>query len=448
MKSIRWRLVTWLVSGLVLLAGLAGYALYHTARKEAAELFDYELRTVAISLPASLDDAASEGPGAAELGDLSEDRLVIQRWGDDGVPQYRAKAALQMPRLPAGFHEQAWDETHWRVFGMHLPGRFVQVAQPVSVRDALAVKMALRIVAPLWLMVPVIVVFVLWVVSLGLRPIAAISRSVAQRSYDSLAPLHFDQTIPSEIALLVDSLNDMLARLDHAVGAQRTFVANAAHELRSPLAALKLQVQLAARQGTLGADTQLANKLEERLNRIIHLVQQLLALARADADAADVDLVVDLRAIAERAVADYSLQAEVQGIDLGLDARPEPMLVHADATGIAMLLSNLIDNALRHTPGGGAVDVRLVSDGSNVSMAVIDGGNGIPEAEMAKVTDRFYRGSTAIAQGSGLGLSIVARIVERHRAHLRMHNRTDCRGLIVEIAGLRAASASAPPDNH
>ncbi|QHE92562.1 two-component sensor histidine kinase [Pandoraea fibrosis] len=440
MKSIRWRLIVWLLVGLILLALVAGYSLYRTARNEAAELFDYELRTVALSLPVtSSEEALTEGPGKADWGSLAEDRLVIQRWEGNNIPQYHNDAALSMPRLTPGFHDKEWDETHWRVYGMQLPDRYVQVAQPIAVRDSLAVGMALRIIAPLWVLVPAIVMFVLWVVSKGLQPISAVSRSVAQRSYESLTPLSFDQPIPSEISSLVNSLNDLLKRLDQAASAQRVFVANAAHELRSPLAALKLQLQHARQQGALGSDSTIAAKLEGRLNRLIHLVQQLLDLARADADQIDIANVIDIRALAEHVVGDYSFTAESRDIDLGLVGPDSPLFVHGDATGLTMLLVNLVDNALRHTPDGGAVDVRLSSQPEGVALEVIDTGHGIAPEELEKVTTRFYRGTDAVGQGSGLGLSIVSRVAERHHARLMLENRPDGAGLTARVAYLLRA---------
>ncbi len=445
MKSIRWRLIVWLLAGLVILAIVAGYALYRTARAEAAELFDYELRTVALSLPVTSEDGApAKAPGKADWGGLAEDRLVIQRWEGDNIAQYHSDEALAMPRLTPGFHDKEWEEIHWRVYGIQLPDRYVQVAQPIAVRDTLAVGMALRIIAPLWVLVPVIVMFVLWVVSKGLEPIAAISRSVAQRSYDTLTPLSFDQPIPSEIASLVHSLNDLLTRLDQAASAQRVFVANAAHELRSPLAALKLQLQHANRQGALGADATVAAKLEGRLNRLIHLVQQLLDLARADADHVNIENVLDIRALAEHVVGDYSFTAESRGIDLGLVAPDIPLFVHGDSTGLTMLMANLVDNALRHTPEGGAVDVHLRGEAQGVALEVIDTGPGIPQAELDKVTTRFYRGAEAIGQGSGLGLSIVSRVAERHHTKLSLKNRVDRAGLVARVAFLLAVDGPEP----
>ena len=149
MNSIRWRLIVWLLTGLILLALVAGYFLYRTARNEAAELFDYELRTVALSLPVTSEDGTqAEGPGKADWGGLAEDRLVIQRWEGNNIPQYHNDAALSMTRLTPGFHDKEWDETHWRVYGMQLPDRYVQVAQPIAVRDSLAIGMALPYAMP------------------------------------------------------------------------------------------------------------------------------------------------------------------------------------------------------------------------------------------------------------------------------------------------------------
>ncbi len=254
--------------------------------------------------------------------------------------------------------------------------------------------------------------------------------------------MHLAGRVPVELKPLVDGLNDLLNRLDIASQSQRTFVADAAHELRSPLAALKLQIQTAERDGSVAGSTTFA-RIEGRLDRLIHLVQQLLTLAREDAPRAVQFKVVSLRGLAERAVADASVLAEARKIDLGLecdDASTAHDLynVHAEAGGIEVLLNNVIDNAIRYTPEHGKVDVILARNGAEVSVRVVDSGPGIPETELERVFDRFYGSIGRKEQGSGLGLAIASRIAQRHNATLRPENNNGRPGLSVALTGLRS----------
>jgi two-component system OmpR family sensor kinase len=245
--------------------------------------------------------------------------------------------------------------------------------------------------------------------------------------------------VPVEIRPLVDALNDLLRRLNDASQAQRIFVADAAHELRTPLTALKLQLQVARRDGALQGDGQTLERLEGRLNRIIHLAHQLLAMAREDANRAASMTPVSLRRLAERSVSDLSLLAEAKHIDLGLEERTrdrsDDYVVMGDEHALGILLNNLVDNAIRHTPEGGKVDVILARDTQGVGVEVIDTGTGIAPDELDRVFDRFYRGTGAQGSGSGLGLAIASSIAGRHGATLNVSNRDDG-GLIVSVAAL------------
>jgi two-component system, OmpR family, sensor kinase len=286
----------------------------------------------------------------------------------------------------------------------------------------------------------VTIVLVLLVVALGLAPIGGLSRLLATRSLDSLEPLRLDGKVPVEIRPLVEALNDLLQRLDAASAAQRAFVADAAHELRSPLAALKLQLQAASNNGTLKDDGQTLERIDARLNRMIRLVQQLLTLAREDAQPASAGTCVSLRRLGEHAVSDFSLLAEEKQIDLGLEFRhpvtqADTCDVLADPHGLAVLLNNLIDNAIGYTPQGGKVDVVLTRTLDRLGLEVVDNGPGIPEADLERVLDRFYRGEHARGTGSGLGLAIVARIAQRQQLTLSLRNNVEAGGLTVSVNG-------------
>ncbi|MCC8391534.1 two-component sensor histidine kinase [Paraburkholderia sp. MMS20-SJTR3] len=449
MTSIRRWLLGWLIFGMAVASVIAAYAIFHTARREASELFDYELRTVALSLPANLSGAGDGETHSPDLGDLADDRILIQIWDRAGTPIYHSGQAPVFERLPPGFNTVRDGDSHWRTFGVAHADRYVQVAQPVSVREDLALHLALHTMWPLGVLLPVTIMLVLLVVARGLAPIGGLSRALATRTIDSLEPLRLDGTVPVEIRPLVEALNDLLQRLSSASHAQRTFIADAAHELRSPLAALKLQLQAASRDGSLKGERQTLERLEQRVNRIIHLVQQLLTLAREDAQPVTSMVPVSLRRIGEQAVSDLSLLAELREIDLGLECEQEQgpsdaYTVLAEPHALGVLLGNLINNAIRHTPPGGRVDVVLTRDGERIGIEVVDSGSGIEETELERVFDRFYRGGGAKGEGSGLGLAIVARIAERHQLALSLRNNVGAPGLRVSVSGLRAPAADAP----
>jgi two-component system OmpR family sensor kinase len=440
--SIRRRMLVSLMLGLVAVNVVAGYAIFRSARDEASELFDYELRVVASSLPSGVASTAVSVTNDAAMSSLREDHLRIETWDNAGRLTYQSRRDEPLPLLGPGLRTVEHDDEHFRVFGMQQPERFVQVAQPVDVRDKLALQLALRTLWPLWVILPIALLLVLVVVSDGLRPVRSLSRSLGARTAEMLEPLPVDASTPAELRPLTGALNDLLERLDFALQAQRTFIADAAHELRSPLAALKLHLQVAAREGRLRGEGDALPKLEQRLNRTIHLVQQLLTLAREDAGQREMVAVIDLRVLAQQVVGDLSLLAEQKRIDLGLELDGAPHTdyrVSGDAASLTVLINNLVDNAIRYSPNGGCIDVRLCRADSAVTITVADEGPGIPDDELPRVVDRFYRGEGAAGQGSGLGLAIVSRIAQRHGARLLLSNRTPKPGLCAQVAGLRAA---------
>ncbi|MDR6422084.1 two-component system OmpR family sensor kinase [Paraburkholderia phenoliruptrix] len=440
MTSIRRWLLGWLICGLAAASAAAAFGIFRTAREEASELFDYELRTVALSLPTNFETAETVDRKGPEFEGISDDLILIEIWDKSGTLVYHSRQAPVLTRVPDGIHTIERNEVHWRVLALQQPDRFVQVAQPVSVRDALALRLALHTLWPLAVLMPVTIVLVLFVVGKGLAPIGGLSRLLGTRSLESLEPIHLDDKVPVEIRPLVDALNDLLQRLNVASRAQRTFIADAAHELRSPLTALKLQLQAAEKNGTLTGDGQTLERIDTRLNRLIRLVHQLLTLAHEDAESTSTAVVVSLRKIGEQAVGDFSLLADDKQIDLGLESRPpvtrdDACNVLADAHGVSVLLNNLVDNAIRYTPPGGKVDVVLTRNGDRFGFEVVDTGPGIPEEDLNRVLDRFYRGQHTKGTGSGLGLAIAARIAQRQQLRLSLRNNADGRGLSASVSG-------------
>ncbi|QYY27705.1 MULTISPECIES: sensor histidine kinase [Cupriavidus] len=430
MRSIQRTLLWWLAAGLMAGIAIATVLIYGQARQEANALFDYQMKQVAAALPSQFADPVAppflmEGGPGADLLHADED-VVIHIWDGSGRSLYLSHAHPALPaRAELGFSNVTTGEGEWRLYSMQLGPAVVQIAQPMSARRTLAARMALRTVAPLLLLLPLLAWLVWMAVGRGLRPLREIATEVRARDANALTPLAV-RPMPDEIAPLSDALNQLLGRLSHAIDTQRAFVADAAHALRTPLTALQLQAQLVERAEDPQARRQAVSNLRQGLERLTHLVAQLLTLARQEPGAVTLPQEpVDLHEVASTVVADMAQAALDREIDLGLDADSVPVAsVHGDADALRILLTNLIDNALAYIPRGSRVDVqvRQATGGRAVQLVVSDNGPGIPAAERGRVFDRFYRLPDAPTGGSGLGLAIVAEIAQSHGARVSLED--------------------------
>jgi signal transduction histidine kinase len=322
----------------------------------------------------------------------------------------------------------------WRTYGLQTLDGVIQIAQPVRVREVLARGAALRVVIPLLLLLPLLGAAIAGVVGSGLRPLRRVAGEVQRRNADSLTPIAAER-LPQEVAPLVNELNRLLARLHAAFQAQRAFVADAAHELRSPLTAVRLQLQLLDRAPDEGARSEARANLGAAVERAIHLVEQLLTLARNEPRAIAQDLApIALDQTAADGVADTHALALDRQIDLALEA--EPVTVVGDREALRTLVRNLVDNAVRYTPPGGRVRVRARAAAQGAVLEVTDSGPGIPAPERERVFDRFYRRTGTASEGSGLGLAIVKAIADRHGAQVRIDGGPEG-GLQVTVAFAR-----------
>jgi len=322
----------------------------------------------------------------------------------------------------------------WRVYTLVQGTHALQIAQAIDEREAIATRTALRTLLPFIVLIPLLGVMIWFGVGRGLSPLETMSRALGKRRADALAPLT-ERGLPEELKPLAASVNALLARLDAALGAQRRFTADAAHELRTPLAALKLQLDVARRVGDDPARVAAYDDLEGGVERASHLVDQLLTLARVEPEALATRAVdCDLVALAKDAIVARGALAAKKHVDLGL-ARETSARVHGDPASLAILLSNLLDNALRYTPPGGRVDVAIDrGDDGGAILTVADTGPGIPADERERVFDRFFRGGDAGASaGSGLGLSIVRRIADAHGAAITLGDAREGTGLVVTV---------------
>jgi two-component system OmpR family sensor kinase len=446
-KTIRHQLLLGLLAGGLLCTALAGVALYRKVLEEANEMCDYQLRQLALTLP-----FPGAQPPPREAGD-PEEEMLVQVWDRAGLPVYTSAPRPLLPRAARlGFTNAPTASENWRVYAVRREGGQVQVAQQVSDREALAAKMALRSLLPFLLMFPMLGILIYVVVGRSVRPLENLARSLGQRSPLTLHPLSPVGLSP-ELAPVVTALNDLLAQLQGALASQRAFIADAAHELRSPLAALKLQAQLAERAGDLAQRSVAFVKLHERLDRTTHLVAQLLLAAREeDTHRMASATPLDLLELARQCVGDRYLLADSRAIDLGVvcpDAIDEggATTVLGDPDSLQVLLGNLVDNALRYAPGGSRVDVIVSGMLGQVVLQVVDAGPGIPEHERARVFDRFYRGELHHGAGSGMGLAIVKSIAAVHGAAVTLGAGADGAGLTVAVRFSAAPLSSGAPAN-
>ena len=420
MKSIRHQLLVALLGAISLALLLGAFVIYRSTLAEVDDLFDYQLRQLALSLR----DQAYHNAFAPATEDVAEDfDFVIQVWSPEGVRVYYSHPHKTLPGLvQIGYNTITTPEGNWRVFAAQLNSLVIQVAQPLKVRNQMALRTAVHVLMPLGALLPVLTLLIWILVSRGLAPLDRLAKAVATRSPRALEPLP-EQKAPEEVLPLVRSLNDLLARLAEALTAQRAFIADAAHELRTPIAAMQLQAQLVERaESKEEAQTSMAD-LKAGIQRASHAVIQLLTLARQDPDMAAKPYVsVSLAELARSVVGDQIALAGAKDIDLGIEEADDKAIVLGDTEGLRILLTNLVENAVRYTPMGGQVDVHVSCEDGGPVIEVSDTGPGIPLKDQARVFDRFYRGEATTEPGTGLGLAIVKTIADRHGAKIELSN--------------------------
>jgi two-component system OmpR family sensor kinase len=403
-----------------------GITAYRTALQEANEIFDYHMQQMALSL------GGVNGGGRGAQDDLE---LVVQAWTAEGLQVFQSTARAGLPqRAVLGFSNVEAEGRRYRVVSVQTGGQVVQVAQELVVRERLASRLALRTVTPIALMLPILMLVVGWVVSRSLAPVERVRAQLAKRAAEDLSPVG-EGGLPAEIKPMVQELNSLLGRVQQSFKAQQHFVADAAHELRSPLTALNLQVQALQRAPDGPARALAQTRLAAGIARASHLVEQLLLLARQEADGSEHQSVA-LAPLLRQIAAELAPAALARQIDLGL-LHADALSTPGNAAALATLLRNLLGNALKYTPEGGRVDVSLLAGegGQAALIRIDDSGPGIAEAERERVFDRFYRTAEAAehASGSGLGLAIARVIADKHGASLTLGKAEQLGGLRVEL---------------
>ncbi|HEY7929735.1 MAG TPA: ATP-binding protein [Steroidobacteraceae bacterium] len=424
MRSIRTRLLLALLALVAAVSVLAGVLTYRRVLAETSDLLDYQLRQMALSLENQIPLAPRRLPESGA-------DYIIEIWNLFGVIEYASRGVQGTPtiiRPLIGYADLQLQGRRWRAYGLQTVDGIIDVAQPVGVRNALARAAALRVLLPMVALLLLLALAVAAVVGGSLAPLRRLALEVQRRDVHSLTPLAAGR-LPEELSPLVEQLNGLLRRLDEAFAAQRSFIADAAHELRSPLTALRLQLQLLERAPDASARDQALSALGAAVERAVHLVSQLLTLARNEPQDARARELVPLLITepAAEAVAETHALAVSRAVELSLDSpAAERVWVRGDREALRILVRNLVDNAVRYSPRGGRVEVRIgvegAAAGGRALLQVDDTGPGIPAAEREHAFDRFHRRASAAEEGCGLGLAIVQVIAERHAASVSLED--------------------------
>jgi two-component system, OmpR family, sensor kinase len=436
MCSLRRALLLWLIPMFVIVGGASAALSYWSYNTMVGAFMDDQMEQLATAISASEEHLMPATQNAERVHKWGN--YVTQVWSADGAllanswPQLRAGLQSQ-----TGFSDIEHDGRRWRVYvAQPSPnGHRVQVLQSGTFRKHVAAERAGAAIAPVLMLLP-LSMLVLWgfarMVSRALQDIA---RQAASQDEHSISELPLAR-VPEEIQPLVQSFNSLLSRLKEAFVTQRRFVQDAAHELRTPITAVALQLENVRRDLPPGACADSFAQLQAGVSRAQKLVDQLLRLSRQKA-LAEPKVPVDLQAQLHESINALIALADQRNIDLGLvgpDTPPsQPLTLRCASGDLRSLLDNLIENALRYTPEGGVVDVRLVNEQGKPAVEVVDSGPGIPEDMLPRVFDRFFRVPGTGAPGSGLGLAIAQSAAERCGLRIQLRNRDDRSGLIARV---------------
>jgi two-component system, OmpR family, sensor kinase len=424
MKSLKAKMfvalsLLWMAGGL-----LGAGSTYWLERNQMNDLLDAHLKGAALWLSAGRVGAM----GAHGAPGHSPDGFVGQVWrrGDERPSDSSDSDVLFDRHAVEGFSVQRVAGEPYQVYTLRQDGNELvyQVGQPIAYREETARHAALLSLWPRLVFIPLIWLSIMLVVNRALAPLARASSQAEHVGIDSFEPLDVSQ-LPDEVKSLAVSINRMLARLQVDVAIKKRFIADAAHELRTPIAALQLRADHLANASEGTARTKCKRDLDHSLARIAALISQLLDLARADAhvDTADRGW-VDMRTLVQLVVEDFLPIADARSIDLGV-RRFDKAKVYAIESELRMAVRNIVENALNYSPEGGRIDIDVLHTTTGVVVSVVDSGPGIPDHMLTRVFDRFYRNQVGWKEGSGLGLSIVRAVVEKYRGTISLENRND-----------------------
>jgi two-component system OmpR family sensor kinase len=434
-RSLRNQLVLALCVLVSVVGVVQGISSYQLSRAGMSALLDLRLEQAATRLYSS--GLADSLPTIAARGSQPEGDIVVTIWKEGVTSPYRStEPSLALPRdAEPGFATSSVNGENWRIYTLREPSMVIQVAQRSRVRHELTEARSMNTLWPMIVLVPLVWIAVLLVVRRALRRLTSLGAQV-----QAIDPTHFKTLstsgVPTAIRPFIASINMMIERLAQSIETERKFIADAAHELRTPITALQLQADNLQPHIAPG-NRERFGELQSGITRSGRLIAQLLRLARADAALQPDTLTrVDVSKVVVEVVAEVLPIAMKRGIDIGAEEMTSAH-VRANEADIGIALRNLVSNAIRYTPDGGKVDLSVHLRDSMVWIEVVDTGPGIDEALLPRVFDRFFRANTQ-TEGSGLGLSIVQAIVNRYDGMASLRNRDDGQTGIVASVGFIA----------
>jgi len=433
-RSLRIQLLVWLIALYAAFTAATVFLTYRQYDSNINAYWDGQMRTLAVSYAGRLTGGDSPPP-LRRLDDYAVQHHgadIVQLWSADGRLTATSWPVAGLGLQPhAGFRTVRIADGRWRVFTMDSAPRRVQIVTSEDFRRRVIRDMTWDSAKPIVYLAPLSIAILWLVISLVLRPMTQLVRTLAEQDERNLAELS-PRRVPQELLPLIHSMNGLLRRMRAAFDSQQRFVADAAHELGTPITAVKLQIENLRRK-VAGSAAEELQELEAGVERLNRIVRQLLQLARQEVtheeDSAES---VDIAAIAKDSVRSFVALAETRTIDLGM-GEVQPLRARLDPNQLRIVLENLLDNAVRYTPPGGRIDVTVREVEGAVVIEVSDNGPGIPSADLERVFSRFYRVRATGAEGSGLGLAIARAAAERCRSSIELFNHSPAAGLTARI---------------
>jgi two-component system OmpR family sensor kinase len=429
MISLRKVALIWTTILLTIVATAVVVASRHVAIVEVNKLLDNELQQIAINAGHGLKEDALEPLLETE----TENRVSVQIWSRTGEIIHESKMTDKLPRQKElGFSDVEVSGYPWRVFTTSDGQLFAQIGQRWSARLEIANHAAVAAAVPLLAAFPIAWIAVILGLDQLLQRLSGFSNALANRSVDAKDPIILGE-MPDEFVPTISAINSLIDRHRLAVEQQKQFVSEAAHELRTPLAALQIQIDNLGNRPDVEVQREISKELSGGVRRASAMVGQLLKMARLDdplVSYREADL--DLKELIVSVVSDFVLTSARGGVELSMTIDETPTIRGSDAE-IRLLFANLIDNAIRYTPYGGNVEVFIKQADLGVSVEIVDSGIGIPDGALPRIFDRFYRAAPSDIEGTGLGLAIARKIAERNKFQLVIVNRKDHKGVVAQV---------------
>ena len=457
--SLFLEILDWMLAPLMILWPISMALEYSMAYSVANTAYDRELRNELVVISRQItygNGRVTLPPSAAAWRNLKSDEFsdstfqvrgldneVIE--GEQALPNVEFQPDMEPERVY--FRNDTLHQREVRVAYMFAQVRgltgavLVQVAETEEKRSLLASGIIGGVLAGQFVLLPLALVMVWLGLSKGIAPLEEMRNTIRGRKPHDLSPI--DSTdAPEEIRPFIDSINDLMRRLELSLKSQQRFVADAAHQMRTPLAGLKTQAELVLRQCDIGGIEQTMRQIAMGADRASRLINQLLALARAESPVQAPRQRIELGALVEEVTRDWVRSAQDKGVDLGFEPHADAAMIEGNPLLLRELFSNLLDNSIRYTPAGGTVTARVGVAGESVQVDVEDNGTGIPDAERELVFERFYRILGTGKEGSGLGLAIVREIAEVHHGSVQLL--PSVRGTLFRVSLPRARATAVP----